>query len=235
MPATEVRGRTGACGWWVVLAGVALAWTPMWLPPLVRAAGADPSQRLVLLGLTGPAASIAWNVLAVALLLAWVRGVERRDLDSLRIVRPTGRDLESALVLFGPAMLWSWLGSLVLPPVDGPGRGSAEIVALPLLAVVAMVLTAAVFEEVLFRGYPLERLTELLGCRWLAVALTAPFFVVPHLTLFGPAWLLHHAGGTVAIYVLYLWRRNLVACMALHAAINAPVLVPAVAARITGA
>ncbi len=114
--------------------------------------GADPSQRLVLLGLTGPAASIAWNVLAVALLLAWVRGVERRDLDSLRIVRPTGRDLESALVLFGPAMLWSWLGSLVLPPVDGPGRGSAEIVALPLLAVVAMVLTAAVFEEVLFRA-----------------------------------------------------------------------------------
>lgn len=73
--------------------------------------------------------------------------------------------LESALVLFGAAMLWSWLGSVALPPADGPGRGSAEIVALPLLAVVAMVLTAAVCEELLFRGYPLERLTELLGRR----------------------------------------------------------------------
>ncbi|MEW1957703.1 CPBP family intramembrane glutamic endopeptidase [Kineococcus sp. NPDC059986] len=234
MPMTTSH-PSGARSWWVALGGIALAWTPMWLPPVVRAAGADPSAALRSLGLTGPAVSIAWNVLAVALLLTWVRTVERRDLASLRIVRPTGRDLEAALVLVGVAMLWSWLGTVVLPPADGPGRGSSEIVALPLLAVVAMVLSAAVFEEVLFRGYPLERLTGLTRRRWLAVALTAPFFVVPHLAFFGPGWLLHHAGGTVAIYALYLWRRNLVACMALHAAVNAPVLVPAVAARVTGA
>lgn len=69
------------------------------------------------------------------------------------------------------------------------------------------------------------------GRRWIAVALTLPFFVVPHLVFFGPTWLLYHASGTAAIYVLYPWRRNLVACMMLRAGANLPILIPTIASR----
>ncbi|OAZ44562.1 hypothetical protein A9Z40_11730 [Microbacterium arborescens] len=225
------RPRTRARAWVTALVGIGLAWSPMWLPEVLRAVGADPRPPLAAIGLAGPAASIFWNWLATVLVLAWVFGVERRGLSSLRIVRPTGKDLEWALIFFGGAMAWSWLAQLIRPQ-NAPDTGSATIAALPILVVVAMILSAAICEEILFRGYPLERLTELTGRRWVAVATTLPFFVVPHLFAFGPEWLLYHASGTVAIYVLYLWRRNLVACMVLHAAVNAPILIPTVAAHI---
>ncbi|SDQ56433.1 CPBP family intramembrane glutamic endopeptidase [Microbacterium sp. cf332] len=203
----------------------------MWLPQILRGAGVDPRPALAAIGLDGPAAAVFWNALAAALILAWVFGVERRRLSSLRIVRPTGKDLEWALIFFGAAMTWSWLAQLIRPQ-EVTDSGSATIAALPVLTVVAMILSAAIFEEILFRGYPLERLIELTGRRWVAVATTLPFFVLPHLVTFGPEWLLYHASGTVAIYVLYLWRRNLVACMLLHAAVNAPILIPTVAAQL---
>lgn len=230
-PAPRPRRGGTARAWVTALIGIALAWTPMWLPPILRTAGLDPRGPLAALGLAGPAASVFWNTLATVFLLGWVFGVERRRLSSLRIARPTGKDLEWALMFFGGAMAWSWLAQLIRPQA-APDTGSASIAALPVLVVAAMILSAAVCEEILFRGYPLERLIELTGRRWLAVALTLPFFVVPHLITFGPEWLLYHASGTVAIYALYLWRRNLVACMVLHAAVNAPILIPTIASQL---
>ena len=205
-----------------VLVGLVLAYVPMWLPPLARVAGVDP-------GISGPAASIVWNALAVALLVAYIFGVERRRLDSIRLVRPTGKDLEWALVLFGCHMAWTWLARLVRPPP--PDDGTATITAMPVLAVLALILSAAVFEEVLYRGYPLERLTELTGRAWVALVVTVPLFLAPHIVFFSPSWLLYQASGTVALYVLFVWRRNLIACMLLHLAINLPILIPTIAAR----
>lgn len=205
-----------------VLVGLVLAYLPMWLPPLARLAGAD-------LGVGGPAASIVWNVLAVALLVAYIFGVERRRLDSIRLVRPGGKDLEWALILFGCHMAWTWLARVIRPPP--PDEGTATITAMPVLAVLALILSAAVFEEVLYRGYPIERLTELTGRAWVALALTVPLFVLPHLVFFSPSWLLYQASGTVALFVLFVRRRNLIACMLLHLAINLPILIPTIASR----
>jgi membrane protease YdiL (CAAX protease family) len=223
--------RSLALRWVIVLVGIALAWTPMWLPVVARVVGWDARATLASIGFTGPSAAIVWNTVAVALLLGWMLLVERRGISSVRIVRPTGKDLEWTLILFGLAMAWSWLASLLWPQAE-QDAGTASITALPVLMVVAMIVSAAVCEELMFRGYPLERLIELTGRRWIAVVVTLPFFVVPHLVVFGPMWLLLHGAGTIAIYVLYLWRRNLVACMLLHAAVNAPILVPTIAAHV---
>src|SRR5690349_12079773 len=101
----------------LVLGGLCLAYIPMWLPPLARAAGVGPGPA----GPAGPAASIVWNALAVVLLVAFVYGVERRRLDSIRLVRPTGKDLEWALILFGAHMTWTWLARTVRPPPADDG------------------------------------------------------------------------------------------------------------------
>jgi hypothetical protein len=93
-------------------------------------------------------------------------------------------------------------------------------------------MPAAVFEEILYRGYPLERLSELTGRRWVAVALTLPLFVAPHLAFFGPEWLLYQGSGTAMLYILFLWRRNLVANMLLHLCVNLPILIPTIASRL---
>jgi membrane protease YdiL (CAAX protease family) len=211
--------------WGVVLLGLALAFFPSWAPRVIDALGLDVST-----GIEGPGASILWNAAAVTLLLGYVVLVERRSLASIRIVRPTGKDLEWALILFGCHMGFTWLArTLWPPPADA---GTETIAAMPVLLVLALILSAAVFEEILYRGYPLERLTEITGRRWVAVTLTLPLFVAPHLVFFGPEWLLYQGSATAAIYILFLWRRNLVANMLLHFCANLPILIPTIASHL---
>lgn len=217
--------RPSLVAWGLTLGGLALCYAPMWLPPLARAFGADLSDA-------GPAASILWNSAAVAALLGYVLLLERRPLTSIGLRRPRAKDLEWALYLFGGAMAWQWLVSIVWPTPES--EGTTTIASLPILAVVGLILSAAIFEEFLFRGYPIERLSELTGRRWLAFTLTVPLFVAPHVVFFGVQWLWTAGVGALAIYALYAKTRNLPACMVLHLCLNAPILIPTIAHHMAG-
>jgi len=202
----------------IILLGLAICYFPNYLNPLARLLGIDPVME-------GPASIIVWNWLAAIVLLAIVFLVERRSLSSILIKRPNGKDIETALFYWGIAMAWSWLAMTLLPPEQD--TGTASLVALSIPVLLAMIVTAAITEEILFRGYPIERIDELTSTVWIGPAVSFTIFLIPHLTFFGPGWLLYHGGGTVMIYALYLRRRNLVACMLLHLLVNLPILIPA--------
>lgn len=89
---------------------------------------------------------------------------------------------------------------------------------LPLRA--ALVVTAGVFEETLYRGYAIERLTALTGSKWLAAVLTLAVFTLMH----GPAVGWDHLGPVAAagllVTLLYLWRRDLVLNAVAHATVD---------------
>jgi membrane protease YdiL (CAAX protease family) len=162
------------------------------------------------------------------LLVAVVFGVERLGPHSLMIRRPTGRDLECVLYAFGIVMAWSWVAGRLAPQRDNDGI--ATIVGLGVAGVIILIGTAAVTEEVVYRGFLAERLGAMFGRRpWarpLGATLSLVIFVLPHLTFFGPSWLLHQLPGTLAIAGIALFRRNLVAAMLLHLLINLPILIP---------
>jgi len=81
---------------------------------------------------------------------------------------------------------------------------------------VAMVLTAGVTEEIRYRGYLVERLYQLTGRLGLSAALSWLAFLVVHI----PSWTLGGAIqiglASVVLYLLYVKRRNLPACMLAH-------------------
>ena len=86
-------------------------------------------------------------------------------------------------------------------------------------------ITGSFTEEVLFRSYPIERLTQLTGNRWLAGLISVMAFVVLH--LFGWDWI--HVltvvlPSGVMLTLFYLWRRNLALNVMIHAIMNAPLL-----------
>jgi membrane protease YdiL (CAAX protease family) len=175
-------------------------------------------------GSGSPMAAVLWNWTATAILVVYVLRVERRGLPSILLRRPSARDVEWAFYAWGAQMTYAWIVNLIRPQV---GNGGIEtITALPPLAVVTLIVTTAVTEEILQRGYPIERLYDLTGQRWIGVGLSALVFVLPHLSFFGAEWLLYQGFGTGLLYALYLWRRNLVACMVLHLLGNAPILIP---------
>ena len=192
-------------------------------PPVDRLAGVD-----LRFGFDGPLAGDPWKWLGAALLLAVVSGVERLGPSSLMIRRPRERDLEWVLYAFGFVMALSWVAGGLAP--QDHNDGIATIVSLGVPGVMLLIVTAAVTEEVVYRGFLAERLGALFGRRrWarpLGAALSLVIFVLPHLAFFGPSWLLHQLPGTLAIAGIALIRRDLVAAMLLHLLINLPILIP---------
>jgi membrane protease YdiL (CAAX protease family) len=81
---------------------------------------------------------------------------------------------------------------------------------------VISVVRAGVSEEVLFRGYPIERLQELTGSRTLAALLPLVLFALAHVGPWGWAHMLVGGIGGALLTLLYMWRRNLWANILAH-------------------
>lgn len=190
----------------------------MYISPVLRWVGID-------LGPQGPPSVLLWNWLAVVVLVAYVLTIEGRGLDSILLTRPSGNDLQWSVIFAGIAIAAQMVltVTVALPPSEGLGT----ILDLPLPVIVAIVLTTSITEEVLHRGYVIERLRELTGRLWLGVSFSFIVFVIPHLTFFGWQWLVSNGVSIVLLYALYVWRRNLVACMTMHLLGNSLVLIPA--------
>jgi membrane protease YdiL (CAAX protease family) len=87
------------------------------------------------------------------------------------------------------------------------------------------VITAGVTEEILFRGYPLERLLESTSNKWISACVSLVFFVAIHAT----GWNVAHIIGVViplgiALTGLYFWKRNLLFVMIVHVIIDLPLV-----------
>ncbi|HNT78193.1 MAG TPA: type II CAAX endopeptidase family protein [Anaerolineae bacterium] len=172
----------------------------------------------------GPAMSIFWKVIAAVIIIGFMRLFEKRPLASVNITLPSEKDITWAFYLWGLSMAWYWLISTILPPEQSEGVNT--IANLHPLVVIGIILTAATVEELFYRGYLIERLHQLTGRLWIGVIVSCVIFTVPHVQFFGPSWLIYHGVNAILLYVLYLWRRNLVAVMVLHLLGNLPILIP---------
>jgi membrane protease YdiL (CAAX protease family) len=92
---------------------------------------------------------------------------------------------------------------------------------LPVVERVALVITAGVFEETLYRGYGIERLAQYFGGKWVAAALTLVLFTFAHAPVFGAAQLAPILIVSALVTLLYLWRRDLLLNMVTHSTIDA--------------
>lgn len=152
-------------------------------------------------------------------LIAYVLRVERRPLASVGATRPTWRSglwglIAGAVTIAGMAFIY-----LVVFPALGQKSeesGLQSILQLPIWFRVALVLRAAVFEELVYRGFAIERLTELTGFRSLAAMISLTAFTLAHLSYWGWTHLLVAGWGGLVLTVLYLWRRDLLSNMLAH-------------------
>lgn len=109
---------------------------------------------------------------------------------------------------------------------DAPAPASIEQVKnFPIWVLIPAWITGSFTEEVLFRSYSIERLTQLTGQRWLASLITIVAFTVLH--LFGWDWI--HVltlvlPASIMLTLFYLWRRNLALNVMIHGIIGAPLL-----------
>lgn len=159
-----------------------------------------------------------WWALA-GFVLFWVIRVERLPLSSIGIRRPT-RGTFGWGIAFGLLMMVSVIFCYaVIFPAFGLAMNRktvANIIAVPLWLQTATMLRAGVVEEILFRGYPIERIETLTGRTWIAALITGASFIAIHLGAWGPAQLIVVFFGAVIMTGLYLWRRDLPCVMIAH-------------------
>lgn len=152
------------------------------------------------------------------LVLVWVLLVERRPLSSIGLRRPDwgtlGWGLAATVLLMASVMLTF--------AVIGPALGlrqnlaaTAAVVQVPLWLFLLTPLVAGVTEELLYRGYVIERLSFLTGRPWLAGLLGATAFLLTHWS-WGGLQMIIVGFAAVILTGLYLWRRDLLCCILAH-------------------
>ena len=155
-----------------------------------------------------------------ALVLGWVILVERAPLQSIGLKRPTVGTFIWGGIFVLPLMASVIFCYAVIFPLFGLTQDmvtTRNIVAVPLWLQTAIMLRAGIVEEILYRGYAIERLAMMTGRPPLAALLSGAVFIAAHAGSWAGSQLIVVAFGTVVLTALYLWRRDLAACMIAHA------------------
>ena len=213
--------------------GVLLWFVPTLLLPVLN----NPIvQILHAIGLLGPSAgeeqsrftaALVLRWIAVALLLAFVVGVERLPLRSVGIRRPKLTDL---LWSAGAGVLSAIIGiALYLvargfqPDVQTQAGQIASSLSFP--GKIHLILNAAIVEELFFRGFLIERVSTVTRRVWLGAVASFVLFVASHISGSGVTESLTIVTtGTLMLVLLYQWRRNLLMCIVAHFVGNIPLL-----------
>jgi uncharacterized protein len=164
---------------------------------------------------------VYWGL--VAAILGYVIRMERRPLSSIGLRKPGGGDIVAALatgVLMIAVLAVMYL--IVLPALHWDETQQLQtLTVMPFWLRFISVVRAAVSEEVLFRGYALERVQELTGSRSAAGIFTWAIFTLEHFSYWGWHHLLIAGTAGAMLTLLYLWRRNLWANMLAHFMVDA--------------
>ena len=160
-----------------------------------------------------------WWALVVIVLL-YVVLVEGKPLSSIGFRRVTWKTFVIGFlgaVVSGGGITLIFLYVLPVLHLDaGMSAAGNKILATPFWYRVLLVTRAAFVEEVLFRGYAIERIDELTGSRVLAGIVAWLAFMVAHMSSWGAGGLIVAGFGGLVLTALYLWRRDLPTNMAAH-------------------
>lgn len=166
------------------------------------------------------AVNIGLKWLVVAGLCVIVFRAQGRPLSEIGIRGIRCRDVLAAI---GGAIIGIVLSGVAshMMAMQPSANDLQEIAAIPLSLRAALVLTAGICEEFIYRGFAIEQLTFLRSKRWLSALVTWGFFTVSHALPDKSSTALFVPGILGALLtVLYLWRRNLASCALMHSLVD---------------
>jgi uncharacterized protein len=188
------------------LAGLALALF-FGLAPLARWIAPGTQMRSMLVR-----EAVWWA--SAAVILAWLRMGEGLPLGSIGVRRPTWKSAAfGLLVAFAIVAAMGVYYARVVPRLHLDASvvmaQQQAILRMPYWFRVLLVLRAAVVEEILFRGYLMEKIRQLTGSMALAALVSVSAFSYAHLAGWGAVQLVPVAASGLVLALVYAWRRDL--------------------------
>jgi membrane protease YdiL (CAAX protease family) len=160
---------------------------------------------------------VEWVLLAVLLFL-WVPRVEGETRESFGAAKPRRRHLLVGVLAFVLIMVALAFNSLLLDVLGLEGLRSMQtkIGEFGPATLVGLFLTGTFLEEVLYRGYIIERLTSVTGRMWSAGFVSWVGFTFVHLGFFGLGPTLDVGVISAGLVLLYLKERSIWPCIVAH-------------------
>lgn len=161
-----------------------------------------------------------WWLYALAI-LSWLVLAERLPLSSIGFRSPTWKTLLFAVLglvaaLFVFTIHFAVIVRLFHLDTTGALEQQRAILSRPYWFRVLLTLRAGVVEEILFRGYLIEKVRQLTGSVALAVALSVLTFTGAHFAGWGLVHLIPVFGVAIVFALLYVWCRDLPSNMLAH-------------------
>lgn len=156
---------------------------------------------------------------SVVILFAIVSGLERLPFLASVGLRPLQRtDWTFIAVLVVIAAAMAGVLAAIRPALTGTNATQLhQVVSAPFGLRVALVITAGICEEILFRGYALERLQLFTKNIWVAGLIGTILFTLAHAPRYGfRPDLIGVFAISAILSIVYIWRRNIGGCIALH-------------------
>ena len=158
---------------------------------------------------------IEWAVTCVLALIGFL--LLRRSPGFFGLRGVGVRDMLSLLGLFVATYIVMGIVTRFLP-LQTSALDLQRVASVPFFLRLGLVLTAGICEEFIYRGFVLAELADWTGSLWLGAFLSWVLFVLAHIGRYGfTTGLVIPAIVGAAITLLYVWRRNLPACMLMHA------------------
>jgi len=165
----------------------------------------------------GVTISIEW-VVTLFMLFYWIPKVEHRTLNSIGFRKFPLRYIWIAIVAY---LVYVLISAGLEPVLKSMGLQSLRDLSptlkdygFPLLF--GLFLTGTFVEEILYRGYIIERVTELTGRRWLAGTISWLTFTLVHLRFFGLGPMLEVAVIAVILVMLYTRAKSIWPAIIVH-------------------
>ncbi len=156
---------------------------------------------------------------------------ERRRLTSIGLGIPHWPAIRTGILMTVLLLILAMGAGAVVQAVGGltqnGGSQTGLVLGLPIWLQLLVALSAGITEEVLFRGYAIERVTELTGSRWLGAILPIIVFGALHAPFWGTGHAIVAGMSGLWLTLIYLWRRNLWTNITAHALLDALVFASA--------
>jgi uncharacterized protein len=154
-------------------------------------------------------------------ILFWLTLAERLPLSSIGFRRPTWRSFVIGVLAAIVLTAIQVIQFAVIIPLFHLSTATImatvqSIMHTPYWYRILLVLRAAVVEEILFRGYIIEKVRQLTGSTVLAVIVSVAAFTYAHLGGWGPVHLIAVGAAALVLALLYVWRRDLPSNMFAH-------------------
>ena len=154
-------------------------------------------------------------------ILLWLKLAEGLPLKSIGFRRPTWKGVAIGILTAIVITAIMVVQFAVIVPLFHLSTAAIlarkqAIMSTPYWYRVLLVLRAAVTEEILFRGYLIEKLRQLSGSTALAVIVSAAAFTYAHLGGWGPVHLISVSATGLVLALVYVWRHDLPSNMLAH-------------------